>query len=123
MEIKDIRKHNINLLAGKYGRTAIADKLGYPDNNYVNQLCGGHTNIGSRTARKIEAAFGLATGWMDYPQKEDEARELPDALRATPIPDEVAELIQLIEETARAGTLSPEYAKLLSQQIRMMTHQ
>ncbi|MFI2810162.1 LexA family protein [Microbulbifer sp. JSM ZJ756] len=67
MEIKDIRRDNLNLLAGEHGRTTIAQKLGYPDNNYINQLCGGHTNIGNRTARKIEAALDLEKGWMDYP--------------------------------------------------------
>lgn len=73
MEIKDIRRNNINLLADKYGRTAIAEKLGYPDNNYINQLCGGHTNIGSRTARKIEIAFNLERGSMDLLQRRYEA--------------------------------------------------
>ncbi|WP_346839804.1 S24 family peptidase [Microbulbifer sp. SAOS-129_SWC] len=68
MDIKDIRRANINLLADMYGRTDISEKLGYPDNNYINQLCSGHGSFGSRTARKIEEALQLPRGWMDYPQ-------------------------------------------------------
>ncbi|USD19987.1 S24 family peptidase [Microbulbifer variabilis] len=84
MEIKDIRKDNLNLLADKHGRNTISEKLGYPDNNYINQLCGGHTNIGSRTARKIEAALGLKTGWMDWPQANEPDVSTSDNLTKGP---------------------------------------
>lgn len=68
-EVKDIRKTNINTLSEKYGRDALASKLGYPDTVYINQLCRGHGSFGGSTARKIEAAFDLPNGWMDQPHK------------------------------------------------------
>lgn len=121
MEIKDIRMRNLNLLADQHGRTAIAEKLGYPDNNYINQLCGGHTNLGSRTARKVESAFGLPTGWMDYPQWEGGVKEALGRNEAQLLPEEVVELIALIEEKARDGSLTSEHAAVLKSSLQLMT--
>ncbi|AQQ67470.1 hypothetical protein Mag101_07330 [Microbulbifer agarilyticus] len=121
MEIKDVRKKNLNLLADEHGRAEIAERLGYPDTNYLNQLCGGHTDMGSRTARKVEERFQLPRGWMDYPQQAESIHEAAASKAAAPLPQEVVSLLALIEETARDGVLTAEYAQLLEQQIRMMT--
>lgn len=65
MNRKQIRVNNLLLLAEKHGRSLIAERLGYEDTNYINQLCRGHGSFGDKTASKIEHAFNLETGWMD----------------------------------------------------------
>lgn len=65
MTRKQTRVNNLLLLSEKYGRATIAERLGYEDTNYVNQLCRGHGSFGDKTAEKIESAFGLEAGWMD----------------------------------------------------------
>ena len=65
MTIEEIRQKNILYWAEKLGRGTLADKIGYKDTIYINQLCGGHGSFGSRTARKIEKRLGLPQGWFD----------------------------------------------------------
>lgn len=65
MDINQIRRQNINHLAEKYGRGVLAEKIGYKDTVYLNQLCAGHGSFGGRTARNIEKALDLPHGWMD----------------------------------------------------------
>ena len=65
MDVREIRRRNARYLAGKHGRTELSTALGYHDNNYLNQMTAGHSNIGNRTARRFEAALGLPSGWMD----------------------------------------------------------
>lgn len=68
MDVREIRQRNAAYLADKrYGRSVLASKLGYSDNNYLNQLTGGHSAMGGRTARKFEKALDLPEGWMDAP--------------------------------------------------------
>ena len=60
MEVREIRRRNVEYLADKrYSRKVLSDKLGYPDNNYVNQMVRGHSKVGPGTARKVEAACSL----------------------------------------------------------------
>ena len=70
MDIQEIRKENLRELSNRFGRAELADKLGYQDTNYLNQLCSGHSNIGNRTARKIEKALDLEHGKLDHPKIE-----------------------------------------------------
>ena len=66
MDVTKKRRINIRHLADiTHGRKVLAEKLGYDDTNYVNQLCGGFGNFGNRTARKIEQRLALSHGWMD----------------------------------------------------------
>lgn len=65
MDIKEIRVANLNFWADKLGRGILAEKLGYPDTNYLNQLCTGNGSFGNRTAKKIEKRLQLENGWMD----------------------------------------------------------
>lgn len=76
--VNEIRKANIRFWADKIGRQTLADKLGYKDTIYINQLCGGHGSFGGRTARKIEQALDLPVGWFDQPHNADS----PDRLSA-----------------------------------------
>lgn len=65
MTVDEIRRANINYWADKLGRSILAQKVGYPDTIYINQLCGGHGSFGKRTARKIEKALNLEEGEFD----------------------------------------------------------
>jgi hypothetical protein len=65
VDIEEIRRKNINHWADKLGRNILAEKIGYKDTVYINQLCAGHGSFGSRTARKIEKALELEKGWFD----------------------------------------------------------
>ena len=65
MDIEEIRQININYWADTLGRDGLAQKCGYPDANYVNQLCRGHGVFGKNTARKLEQSLNLQRGWFD----------------------------------------------------------
>lgn len=71
MTIEEIRRQNILYWAEKLGRNALAEKIGYRDTIYLNALCGGHGSFGKNTARKIEKALGLSTGWFDQDHHPD----------------------------------------------------
>jgi transcriptional regulator with XRE-family HTH domain len=65
MDVFSMRRRNLMVLIGRYGRQqALADAAGLSV-QYVNQMLSGHRNIGEKTARKIEAALQLGFGWMD----------------------------------------------------------
>jgi hypothetical protein len=71
MDVKETRRLNARYLADKkYSRQFVARKLGYADNNYLNQLLTSHSSMGDRTARKFETKLDLADGWMDRPHPE-----------------------------------------------------
>ncbi len=80
MDVKKIRVLNLEHFADQYGRIGLAERLDYPDTNYVNQLLGGHAPVGGRVARKIESALGLDHGWMDaaHPEKWSDEEDLRD---------------------------------------------
>lgn len=67
MDAKAIRVKNLNNLLDQDGgdRSAFAQKLGYSDVNYFNQIVKGIGSFGDRTARKIEKALNLEHGYMD----------------------------------------------------------
>lgn len=67
MEIKDIRRNNLlTLLSGFASIRAFADRTGVPA-AYISQIKNeaGGRGMGSKTARNIEEALGLPTGFMD----------------------------------------------------------
>lgn len=65
MDVFEMRKRNLLVLVGRYGRQqALADAVGLSV-QYINQMLSGHRSIGEKTARKIEAALQLPFGWMD----------------------------------------------------------
>lgn len=100
MENKEIRRLNLLYLAEKkFTREALADKIGYPNTNFINQMTGGFAKIGDRVARKIEVALGLPEGWMDRPYMagwniEDAERYYKEALKDAP----TAVLASLVDE-------------------------
>ncbi|MBT12284.1 MAG: hypothetical protein CMI02_09635 [Oceanospirillaceae bacterium] len=71
MDVKEIRRLNARHLAErKFSRQLVAKRLGYADNNYLNQLLTGHSQMGDRTARKFEKSLDMPNGWMDQPHPE-----------------------------------------------------
>ena len=97
MEVSEIRRLNaIYLVDKKLGKSTLIKKLGYPDANYLNQITGGHLNMGSRTARKFECSLALDNGWMDAPH--------PD-LWGTDA-DEIAQYMMRIFPTLSSADLS-----------------
>ena len=74
MDIKTIRRDNFQLLmehecGPKRGRNIVmAAKLDV-EPSYISLIKNGRREIGDKTARKLEEAFGKKFGWMDSPQK------------------------------------------------------
>lgn len=101
LEVREIRRLNAQYLAEKVGRRVLADKLGYSDTNYVNQIVKGHANIGPGTSRKIENVLDLPEGWLDAPH--------PDLWGATP--EEVAHYTQKLLE----GLSTTDLSRLIEQ--------
>lgn len=57
---------NVRTLINQWGGpTSLAKKLRLSGSSYLAQLTSGHRPITEKTARKIEAQLGLATGWLD----------------------------------------------------------
>jgi phage repressor protein C with HTH and peptisase S24 domain len=66
MNIKEIRRNNLKLLAAPYSTMEeFALTCGYTDGNYVRQLAQGHRDMGDKTARKLEQVCNKPEGWMD----------------------------------------------------------
>jgi len=71
MDVKETRRRNASYLADKkYSRSTVTQKLGYSDNNYLNQILTGHSGMGDKTARRFEKSLDLSAGWMDRPHPE-----------------------------------------------------
>lgn len=109
MDSKEIRRRNLLYLADvKYNRRVLAEKLGYGDSSYLNQLAAQHSKMGDRTAKKIEQVLGLDDGWMDtvHPNLWD-SQSHPIKAVAQEIFDSYSDedlwiLIQLIQEELRS---------------------
>lgn len=68
MEIKQIRKANLELLMGDQERKVFAERTGM-SYAHLNQVLEKHRNIGPTVARRIEKKLHLEHGWMDRLQK------------------------------------------------------
>lgn len=110
MTIEDIRRANIRFWAEKLGRATLAEKLGYKDTIYINQLCAGHGSFGGRTARKIERALSLPEGWFDVshqvdPQATTRLDQILDEIKDwdDPVLAEIQAQIELIKRRLGGG--------------------
>lgn len=65
MNIKEIRMKNFQALLKTRKRKDVAEAMGYSNTVYINQMYGGHVNIGDETARNIENALDIEPNWMD----------------------------------------------------------
>lgn len=84
-----------------------ADHIGISQRQ-VSFLKGRHRNIGSNTARQIERAFNLPSGWMDNPQALDSPRD-----RREPAPPEEQLLQKAIMSTMSLYQRNPDAARAL----------
>ena len=82
MDIKRIRQKNTISLIDKYGRDLLAEKAGYQDKNYLNQISGGFKNMRDNVARKFEENVALSFGWMDFPHPSLWGQDDPDTQKA-----------------------------------------
>jgi transcriptional regulator with XRE-family HTH domain len=100
MDNASIRRENLRALHKKHGTKVVLDKLGI-GKQALSQYIGKNfnRNVGNEVARRIEEAFNLPAGWMDYPQYETE------------------EILQKIVNHARS--LSPDEQKILLQMIQL----
>lgn len=65
MNIYDIRRINLRILAGRYRtQKELADRCGWKA-PYISQMLRGAANIVAESARKIEQAANMPSGWMD----------------------------------------------------------
>lgn len=74
--IRDVRRERLALLVAHHGgQSAIATRLGKDKNQVYQWLLTADNkasrNISDTTARAIEAAFELGSGWMDQPVTSD----------------------------------------------------
>lgn len=78
MEITLTRLQNLKrLVAECHSQQAFAGEAGLSV-QYLNQLLMGHRNIGEKTARKLELALRLESGWLD--RGNDEQRSPVDVV-------------------------------------------
>lgn len=84
MDIKTIRRQNLNRLIGKYtfkglSKAQFAEKIGIPPSQ-LSQLSGVNAvrNIGDMMARRIETSLELPFGWMDSDQQDQPSPKKED---------------------------------------------
>lgn len=65
MNLREKRRYWFTYLANKMGDQALSEKLGYKDNNFLNQVKNGHKPIGNQNAERFCAALGVHSGWFD----------------------------------------------------------
>lgn len=75
--VSDIRRQNLSALVAQEGsQVAVAAKLGKDKNQIYQWLLDpsteGARNVGPRSARQIEQAFGKPDGWLDHEHTADE---------------------------------------------------
>lgn len=62
------RRENLRAMVEQWGGPLpIARKMGYSNASFVVQMCGPNPTreVTEKTARKIETALGIPTGWLD----------------------------------------------------------
>jgi transcriptional regulator with XRE-family HTH domain len=110
MDNASIRRENLRALHQKHGTRVVLDKLGI-GKQALSQYIGKNfnRNVGNEVARRIEEAFNLPAGWMDYPQYETEEilQRIVNYARSL-TPDEQKILLQLIQLTGKFRSTPPE---------------
>lgn len=84
MDIKNIRRQNLNRLIGRYifkgfSKAQFAEEIGIPPSQ-LSQLSGENAvrNIGDKMARRIETSLTLPFGWMDSIQEDQQPPAMED---------------------------------------------
>lgn len=118
MDIYEIRRTNLKALCEKYERTRIAELMGYQDTNYLNGLYSGHNSFGFKTARKMEKALRLESGWIDLlhtgrethhvneSAAEYETNKISQILKKFPELLKIIEIYQLLSPGGRSAVMT-----------------
>lgn len=103
------RKYWVAKLASQMGRDDLSRRLGYSDNNYLNQVITGHTPLGNQNAKKWAEKLGLAADYLDQPIPNDPGSE-PDAE-----PDDIDKLFAMLQkmDIEQRRNVFKEFAKRL----------
>jgi transcriptional regulator with XRE-family HTH domain len=80
MDISKIRHDNLDALISQYGSIEAVATAADVSASYLSQIKNGTRGMGSRFARKLEAALSLPNGWFDQI-----GVTRPDAGQAAPI--------------------------------------
>ncbi|WP_197023756.1 helix-turn-helix domain-containing protein [Microbulbifer sp. HZ11] len=120
----DNRIRNIDTLLTQVGPEKLADAAsGIID---FERLLDGTAIISARVARKLESRLQLETGWLEVDHSQpgtSEPRTQYGARQDHTLPEEVQELINVIRERARNGSLTAEHANVLRSSLELMTGQ
>lgn len=100
--VSDIRRQNLAALVAQEGsQVAVAAKLGKDKNQIYQWLLTpgteGARNVGPRSARQIEQAFGRPDGWLDH---EHAADELPASQSVGRDLGKLAESVEMVRWAA-----------------------
>lgn len=90
------RRANLIKLIENYGTIEQFAEMADQSAGYLSQIKNGTRNMGTRIARKIEQAMGLADGWMDA----DQSGSL--SLVTSPPPPELAYFRKLTKQQREA---------------------
>lgn len=137
-DVHELRKKNLKALVRQWeGPTNLARKLGYQGPSYVSQMVSGNRPITEKTARAIERALDLPTGYLDT------AHDIKTTARAVVLdtqlisrvvstvgialeeahvklhPDKFAELVTMVyEEAARTGQVDETFIQRIIKLVR-----
>lgn len=105
MNTEEIRKLNFLKICEEHGRSVVAERLGYWDVNYVNQLCSGACNIGPRTTKKIEKVFNMGAGSLSIPHVLSSQLQLRLALASPELAVKIIKILDvLLPQTVESNT-------------------
>lgn len=93
MQISDYRRENFRRFTEQNGGpTAVAKRLGYTNASYVVQMIGPNPlrTVTERTARRVEAEYGLPAGELDKPVAPIPLAKAPEPATTPPEPASVA---------------------------------
>lgn len=71
MDINELRRLNLENLAGGFSSYAEMGRRGGIDPTYISQMINGHRKIGEKSARNLELKLGMPTGWLDQDHSQD----------------------------------------------------
>lgn len=88
MQVSDTRRANLQALIAQHQSVVALAGLVDTDPSYISQITGGHREMGSRFARKVETKLKLPQGWMDSERR-------PEAPPVAPMDRGERELLEM----------------------------
>lgn len=123
--VESLRKANLSRLAAERSEEELLEKLPPQDFSAFMRGLQEHTNLSSRKARAIESSLGLPQYWLDSPhtlEPQPEYQAKGSSSNLAELSKDARELVQLVTEKAREGTLSSAHIQMLIQQIKLLTN-